>query len=158
MGGGGTGEEQQQQDQEKPLGAKESPGSQSSSSGSEAGGDTKGGKGGKGGRCTPKYNDPLRLLIYRTCTWGKCALPRLQTHVSYPDSPNIPLHTTTVMASKQQTVYPRGMTSPKVTQKVEVSFDPYQQLQFAKARAVGVEDAMEGAKERMESLAGKWVA
>lgn len=53
-------------------------------------------------------------------------------------------------------VYPRGKSSPSVSMDTDVSYDPFQQLPYAKSRAKGAEEAMEPALMEMNRLVNVW--
>ena len=58
----------------------------------------------------------------------------------------------TVTTYKPVTIYPRGMTSPKASFVAEVPHDPYQRVEFAKARAPGAEAEMGAALDKVKAL------
>ena len=59
-------------------------------------------------------------------------------------------------AFKSVTTHPRGITSPKASFVDEVPNDPYQRLEFAKARAPGVEAEMDALLLEIKALAVAW--
>lgn len=56
------------------------------------------------------------------------------------------------MAEHTKTVWPRGMGSPKLKMSATVSFDPFQQRAFAKARAQGTDEAWQDVVSETQRL------